>query len=149
MFVKMNNRGDFLKEVNPQPVWLYTFQMLSVYNGDASLNSAGPLDTVCVDNVVNGSFTILFDHSFRNKIRCSNSSIVACQDCQVDGNHVAIAADHFNSDELVDSAITLARKSEIKHADHFYSRDVSTAIIANLQGKYKFRIVDYVGVDGE
>ena len=149
MFVKMNNRGDFLKEVNPQPVWLYTFQMLSLYNGDASLNSAWPLDTVCVDNVVNGSFTILFDNSFRNKIRCSNSSIVACQDCQVDGNRIAIIADHFNSDEIVDSVITLARKSEIKHADHFYSREVSTSIIANLQGKYKFRIVNYVGVDGE
>ena len=149
MVVKMNNRGDFLKEVNPQPVWLYTFQMLSLYNGDASLNSAWPLDTVCVDNVVNGSFTILFDNSFRNKIRCSNSSIVACQDCQVDGNRIAIIADHFNSDEIVDSVITLARKSEIKHADHFYSREVSTSIIANLQGKYKFRIVNYVGVDGE
>lgn len=149
MFVKMNNRGDFLKEVNPQPVWLYTFQMLSLYNGDASLNSAGPLDTVCVENVVNGSFTILFDNSFRNKIRCSNSSIVACQDCQVDGNRIAIIADHFNSDEIVDSVITLVRKSEIKHADHFYSRNVLTAIIANLQGKYKNSIVNYVGVDGE
>ena len=149
MFVKMNDHGDYLKEVNPQPVWLYTFQSLQLYNGDASMNSAGPLDAVCVDNVVNGSFTIVFDNSFRNKIGCSNSSIVACQDCQVDGNRIAIIADHFNSDEIVDSAITLAGKSEIKHADHFYSRDVSTAIIANLQGKYKFRIVDYIGVDGE
>lgn len=149
MFVKMNDHGDFIKEVEAQPVWLYTFQMLALYNGDASLNSAGPLDTVCVENVVNGSFTILFDNSFRNKIGCSNSSIVACQDCQVDGNRIAISADHFHSDELVDSVITQVRNSEIKHADHFYSKGVSTAIIANLQDKYIFRIVDYVGVDGE
>lgn len=149
MFVKMNDRGDFLKEVNPQPVWLYTFQSLQLYNGDASMNSAGWLDTVCVNNVVKGNFTIAFDNCSNNQIECSNSSIIACNNCQVYGNRSAICGAHFNSDDLVDCVIKLVRQSEIKHADHFYSLNVSTSIVANLQKKYKGNLINYVGVDGE
>lgn len=147
MFVKMNRRGDYLKEVDPTPVWLYTFMCTSLYTGDASLNSAGELDLLCQDNYVDGNNIVLFDFCSHNKIKGEDSSIKA-SNSEVTCRYGTLAAVYFNSGAFEDS-VALAQNSEIKRAENFYTQRMFYSIAAFLQDKYVNTLNNYVGATGD
>lgn len=149
MFVKMNRRGDYLKEVDPTPTWLYTFMTFSLYTGDASLNSAGELDLLCRDNHVDGSNVVLSEFCSHNKISGNDATIKGSNHNEAECRYSVLVASYFKSGSFEDSVIFNSSNSEIKKAQNFYAYRVDNSIAAILQDKYVNIITNYVGATGE
>lgn len=149
MFVKMNRRGDYLKEVDPTPTWLFTFMTFTFYTGDASLNSAGELDLLCNDNHVEGSNVVLSNFCSHNKISGNDATIDYSNHNEAACSYSLLKASYFRSDSFEDSAIFVSSNSEIKKAQNFYAYRVDNSIAAFLQNKYVKTLTNYVGATGE
>ena len=149
MFVKINRRGDYLKEVDPNPTWLYTFMTFSLYTGDASLNSAGELDLLCKDNHVEGSNVVLSEFCSYNKISGNDATIEYSNHNEARCSYSLLKAGYFKSGSFEDSVIFTSSNSEIKKALNFYAYRVDNSIAAFLQDKYVNTLVNYVGATGE
>lgn len=149
MFVKMNRRGDYLKEVDPTSTWLYTFMTFSLYTGDASLNSAGELDLLCRDNHVDGSNVVLAEFCDHNKISGNDATIEGSNHNEAACRYSVLKASYFKSGSFEDSVIFMSSNSEIKQAQNFYAYRVDNSIAAILQDKYVNTITNYVGATGE
>lgn len=149
MFVKMNRRGDYLKEVDPTPTWLYTFMTFSLYTGDASLNSAGELDLLCSNNHVDGSNVVLSEFCNHNKISGNDATIYNSRNNEAACRYCVLIAGYFKSGSFEDSVIFTSSNSEIKKAQNFYAYRVDNSIAAILQNKYVNTLTNYVGATGE
>lgn len=149
MFVKINRRGDYLKEVDPTPTWLYTFMTFSLYTGDASLNSAGELDQLCNDNHVDGSNVVLSEFCSHNKISGNDATIEGSNHNEVACSYSVLKASYFKSGSFEDSVILTSSNSEIKKTQNFYAYRVDNSIVAFLQNKYVNTLTNYVGATGE
>lgn len=149
MFVKMNRRGDYLKEVDPNPTWLYTFMTFSLYTGDASLNSAGELDQLCNDNYVNGLNVVLSEFCSHNKISGNYATIEGSNHNEATCSYGFLRGGYFKSGSFEDSVIFTSSNSEIKKAQNFYAYRVDNSIAAILQNKYVNTLTNYVGATGE
>lgn len=149
MFVKMNQRGDYLKEVDPTPTWLFTFMTFSLYTGDASLNSAGELDLLCRDNHVDGSNVVLSEFCSHNKISGNDATIEGSNHNEAICRYSVLRASYFKSGSFEDSVIFNSSNSEIKKAQNFYAYRVDNSIAAFLQDKYVNTLVNYVGATGK
>lgn len=149
MFVKMNRRGDYLKEVDPNPTWLYTFMAFSLYTGDASLNSAGELDLMCNDNHVEGSNVVLSEFCSYNKISGNDATIEMSNHNEARCSYSLLMAGYFKSGSFEDSVIFTSSNSEIKKAQNFYAYRVDNSIAAFLHNKYVNTLTNYVGATGE
>lgn len=149
MFVKINRRGDYLKEVDPNPTWLYTFMTFSLYTGDASLNSAGELDLLCNDNYVDGANVVLCEFCSHNKITGNYATIEGANHNEASCNYGFLRAEHFKSGSFEDSVIFNSSNSEIKKTQNFYAYRVDNSIAAFLQDKYVNTLTNYVGATGE
>ena len=149
MFVKINRRGDYLKEVDPNPTWLYTFMTFSLYTGDASLNSAGELDLLCKDNHVEGSNVVLSDFCSYNKISGNDATIEDSNHNEARCSYSLLKAGYFKSGSFEDSVIFTSSNSEIKKAQNFYAYRVDNSIATFLQNKYINTLTNYMGATGE
>ena len=149
MFVKMNRRGDYLKEVDPNPTWLFTFMTFSLYTGDASLNSAGELDLLCNDNHVDGANVVLSEFCTHNKISGNDATIEGSNHNEAKCSYSVLKASYFKSGSFKDSVIFTSSNAEIKNAENFYAYRVDNSIVAILQDKYVNTLTNYVGATGE
>lgn len=149
MFVKINRRGDYLKEVDPNPTWLYTFMTFSLYTGDASLNSAGELDLLCNDNHVEGSNVVLSEFCSYNKISGNDATIEHSNHNEARCSYSLLKAGYFKSGSFEDSVIFTSSNSEIKKAQNFYAYRVDNSIATFLQNKYINTLTNYMGATGE
>ena len=149
MFVKMNRRGDYLKEVNPTPTWMYTFMVFSLYTGDASLNSAGELDLLCSNNHVDGTNVVLCEFCSHNKISGNDATIEMSNHNEAVCTYSVLKAGYFKSGSFSDSVIFNSSNSEIKKAQNFYAYRIDNSIAAILQDKHVNTLTNYVGATGE